>query len=276
MSILVEPPRGPVPVRIRGLRKRFRQQVVLDGVDLDLAPHEVLSVIGRSGGGKSTLLRCINLLETPDSGSIEVDGRPVFAAGLRLNRRDLVALRRKVGMVFQRFHLFPHLTAIENVTLPLIRGLGMNDAPAVELALRMLARVGLSGKALARPATMSGGEQQRTAIARSLALQPTVLLLDEPTSALDPESTAEVNAVIRELAEGGMTMVVVTHELTFAEDVSDRVIFVDQGRIAEEGPSRQVLRDPQADRTREFLASFARRPGGHAAPAVPVPPNTTA
>lgn len=162
-------------------------------------------------------------------------------------------------MVFQSFHLFPHLTAIENITLPLIRGLGMGDAEAVDRASRTLSRVGLLHKALARPETLSGGEQQRVAIARALALQPRALLFDEPTSALDPESTAEVNSVIRELASGGMTMVVVTHELGFAEDVSDRVIFLDGGQIVEEGLPSQVLRTPRAERTRAFLASFTGR-----------------
>jgi polar amino acid transport system ATP-binding protein len=250
---------GIVPIRIRDLRKRFGRQVVLEGIDLDVNSHEVLAIIGQSGGGKSTLLRCINLLETPDGGSIEVDGAPVFGAKVRLSSHDLVNLRRKVGIVFQRFHLFPHLTAIENVTLPLIRGLGMGDVEAVDRASRMLNRVGLIHKALASPETMSGGEQQRVAIARALALQPRALLFDEPTSALDPESTGEVNAVIRELASGGMTMVVVTHELGFAEDVSDRVIFIDRGRIVEEGPPRQVLRNPRAERTRAFLTSFTGR-----------------
>jgi polar amino acid transport system ATP-binding protein len=250
---------GTVQIRIRELRKRFGPQVVLEGVDLDVNSHEVLAIIGQSGGGKSTLLRCINLLERPDSGSIEVDGAPVFGAGARLSRKDLVNLRRKVGMVFQRFHLFPHLTAIENVTLPLIRGLGMDDAEAVDRASKMLSRVGLIHKALAHPETMSGGEQQRVAIARALALQPRALLFDEPTSALDPESAGEVNAVIRELAGGGMTMVVVTHELGFAEDVSDRVVFIDRGQIVEEGSPRQVLRNPRAERTRAFLASFTGR-----------------
>jgi ABC-type polar amino acid transport system ATPase subunit len=244
---------GTVVIRIRDLRIRFDRQEVLDGINLDVNSQEVLTIIGPSGVGKSTLLRCINLLETPDSGFIEVDGSPVFGAKIQLTSHELVNLRRKVGMVFQRFHLFPHLTAIENITLPLIRGVGIGDAEAVEQAIKILSRVGLIHKALALPETMSGGEQQRVAIARALALQPRVLLFDEPTSALDPESTSQVNAVIRELASGGMTMVVVTHELGFAEDVSDRVIFIDRGQIVEEGTPDQVLHAPSVERTRLFL-----------------------
>lgn len=251
-------------IQVRGLMKRFGPQLVLDGVDLDVHHREVLCIIGQSGGGKSTLLRCINLLEVPDAGSIEVDGRNVYKDGQRATGRDLVQVRRAVGMVFQRFHLFPHLTAIENITLPLVRGLRIDQREAIDRGILLLTRVGLQNKILARPETMSGGEQQRVAIARALSLQPRALLFDEPTSALDPESTAEVNAVIRELANGGMTMVVVTHELGFAEDVSDRVIFIDAGKIVEQGPPQTLLRHPTKERTSAFLASFTNRSTGTA------------
>jgi polar amino acid transport system ATP-binding protein len=247
---------APHVVRIRDLRKSFGDHVVLDGVDLDVRRGEVVSILGRSGGGKSTLLRCINLLERPTSGRIDVAGHRVFDDGVRVRRQELVMLRRKVGMVFQSFHVFPHLSAAENVVLPLVHGAGVDEREAVTRALEMLALVGLSHKALASPETMSGGEQQRVAIARALALKPEALLFDEPTSALDPESTREVLDVIRKLSGEGMTMVVVTHELAFAREVSDTVVFVDNGVIVERGSPRQMIDAPVQPRTRAFMAGM--------------------
>jgi ABC-type polar amino acid transport system ATPase subunit len=239
-------------ITVKQLSKSFGGHEVLHEVDLSVAAGEIVTVLGQSGGGKSTLLRCINLLELPDSGEVTIGDQTVFS-GTRVAARDLARLRQKVGMVFQRFNLFPHLTAIENVILAQTKAAGISEEQAVETAVRLIRRVGLAHRALAFPEQMSGGEQQRVAIARALALNPTALLFDEPTSALDPESTREVLTVMRELAEGGMTMVIVTHEVPFARRVSDRVAFVDAGRIVEEGPPEQVIDDPQQQRTRAFL-----------------------
>jgi ABC-type polar amino acid transport system ATPase subunit len=259
-----DPAAAPHVVRIRDLRKSFGDHVVLDGVDLDVRRGEVVSILGRSGGGKSTLLRCINLLERPTSGRIDVAGYRAFDDGVRVRRQELVALRRKVGMVFQSFHVFPHLSAAENVVLPLVHGAGVDERAAVRRAVETLALVGLSHKALAAPETMSGGEQQRVAIARALALRPEALLFDEPTSALDPESTREVLDVIRKLSGEGMTMVVVTHELAFAREVSDTVVFVDKGLIVEQGKPRQVIDAPRQARTRAFMAGMVGSADGGA------------
>jgi ABC-type polar amino acid transport system ATPase subunit len=248
------PTDGPV-VRIGGLSKSFDGRLVLDGIDLDVRPGEIVSILGSSGGGKSTLLRCVNLLERPDRGEIELAGRPVFS-GTRVVYGDLARLRQRVGMVFQRFHLFPHLTAVENVVLAQVKAARVAEDEAVANAVRLLRRVGLGHRALAFPEQMSGGEQQRVAIARALALNPSVLLFDEPTSALDPESTGEVLRVMRGLADDGMTMMIVTHEVPFAREISDWVVFLDAGRIAEEGPAREVLDDPQEARTRAFLTTY--------------------
>ena len=242
-------------VRIEHLCKSFDGRKVLEAVDLTVARGTIMTIIGSSGGGKSTLLRCVNLLERPDHGLIEVDGDPIFS-GDRVVRRDLAQLRRSVGMVFQRFNLFPHLTAVENVMLAQLRA-GVPERDALERAVRLLCRVGLAHRGTAYPEQMSGGEQQRVAIARALALQPAVLLFDEPTSSLDPESTMEVLRVMRELATDGITMILVTHELSFARDVADWVAFVDGGRIVEEGPPAEVLGNPRQPRTRTFLASHA-------------------
>jgi ABC-type polar amino acid transport system ATPase subunit len=239
-------------ITVKQLSKAFGNHVVLHEVDLSVAAGEIVTILGQSGGGKSTLLRCINLLEIPDSGEVIIGDQTVFS-GIRIAARDLARLRQKVGMVFQRFNLFPHLTAIENVILAQTKAAGVTEEQAVETAVRLIRRVGLAHRALAFPDQMSGGEQQRVAIARALALNPTALLFDEPTSALDPESTREVLTVMKELAEGGMTMVIVTHEVPFARRVSDRVAFVDAGRIVEEGPPQQVIDDPQQQRTRAFL-----------------------
>jgi ABC-type polar amino acid transport system ATPase subunit len=241
-------------VRITGLGKSFDGRTVLDDVGLEVVRGSIVSVIGQSGGGKSTLLRCVNLLESPDRGTVEVAGEVVHRDG-RTVCRDLPRLRRTVGMVFQRFNLFPHLTAVENVVLAQRRA-GVPEDQALVRAVALLRRVGLAHRALAQPEQLSGGEQQRVAIARALALRPEVLLFDEPTSALDPESTREVLRVMRELAQAGMTMVLVTHELPFAREVSDRVVFVDGGRIVEQGPPDEVLGRPAEARTRAFLASY--------------------
>ncbi|NEA65189.1 amino acid ABC transporter ATP-binding protein [Streptomyces sp. SID12488] len=257
-SLAAEPATPPVlpeaVVRIDGLRKSFDGRVVLDDVHLTIGRGRIVSVIGQSGGGKTTLMRCVNLLEQPDRGTIEVAGEVVHQDG-RTVCRDLPRLRRTVGMVFQRFNLFPHLTAVENVVLAQRRA-GTTESEALERAVALLRRVGVAHRALALPDQLSGGEQQRVAIARALALRPELLLFDEPTSSLDPEATREVLSVMRELAADGMTMMLVTHELPFAREVSDHVVFVDGGRIVEEGTPEAVLGAPVQTRTREFLASY--------------------
>ncbi|MFI7067939.1 amino acid ABC transporter ATP-binding protein [Kribbella sp. NPDC050124] len=244
-----------VVVRIENLSKSFDGRLVLDGVSLTVRHKKIVAIIGQSGGGKTTLLRCLNLLERPDHGLLEVAGETIFA-GDEMHCRDLAKLRQSVGMVFQRFNLFPHLSAVENVMLAQLRA-GIPERDALERAVQLLRRVGLAHRGIAYPEQMSGGEQQRVAIARALALRPNVLLFDEPTSSLDPESTAEVLRVMRELADDGMTMVLVTHELPFAREVADWVVFVDGGRIVEEGEPAEVLGKPRELRTRTFLASYA-------------------
>ncbi|MEV7756584.1 amino acid ABC transporter ATP-binding protein [Microbacterium sp. NPDC089180] len=253
----IAPTRGLVEVR--NVHKAFHGTEVLKGIDLTVHPGEVVALLGPSGSGKSTLLRTINHLETVDAGSVTVDGE-FIGYELRhgrlheLREREVLRRRTQVGIVFQNFHLFPHLTALENVTeAPLaLRRLGRDDA--AELARGLLDRVGLAHKADAYPRQLSGGQQQRVAIARALALQPKVLLFDEPTSALDPELVGEVLDVIRDLAKLGTTLVIVTHEIGFAREVADRVVFLDQGRIVEQGTPDDVLVRPQHPRTREFLA----------------------
>jgi ABC-type polar amino acid transport system ATPase subunit len=243
-------------VRIRSLRKSFDGRLVLGGIDLDVPVGRIVSIIGQSGGGKTTLMRCVNLLERPDSGSIAIGDETIFADGA-VTCRDLAKLRQRVGMVFQRFNLFPHLTAVENVVLAQMHAAAIREREAVERAVRLLTRVGLARRAMAYPERMSGGEQQRVAIARALALGPTVLLFDEPTSALDPESTGEVLRVMRELANDGMTMILVTHELPFAREVSDWVVFIDGGRIIEQGIAADVLDRPREARTAAYVARYA-------------------
>jgi polar amino acid transport system ATP-binding protein len=224
-------------------------------VNLTVPHRKIVAIIGQSGGGKTTLLRCLNLLERPDHGLLEVAGETIFSRD-EVKCRDLARLRQSVGMVFQRFNLFPHLTAVENVMLAQLRA-GVPEQAALERAVQLLRRVGLAHRGVAYPEQMSGGEQQRVAIARALALKPSILLFDEPTSSLDPESTGEVLRVMRELADDGMTMVLVTHELPFAREVADWVVFVDGGRIVEEGAPADVLGKPRELRTRTFLASYA-------------------
>jgi polar amino acid transport system ATP-binding protein len=238
----------PSALRIQGLRKSFGQLVVLDGIDLELSRHEVVCIIGASGSGKSTLLRCINRIEPIDAGRIEVGGEEITAPGVNVDR-----LRRRIGIVFQSFNLFPHLRVIENVTLAPRRVLGRPREEAEAAAIELLARFGLEDKHREFPDRLSGGQQQRVAIVRALAMQPDLLLLDEITSALDPELVAEVLDVVRELAKAGMTMLLATHEMGFARDVADRVAFLDGGRIVEIGPPGEILSEPREPRTRQFL-----------------------
>jgi len=236
-------------IRLTGLRKSFGDLEVLRGIDLDVAKGQVVCVIGPSGSGKSTLLRCINLLEQPSAGTVTVGGAELTDPDCDLDRE-----RRRIGMVFQQFNLFGHLSVLDNVALPQRRVLGTDRASAERVARDNLARVGLADKAEAWPAQLSGGQQQRAAIARALAMGPEVMLFDEPTSALDPELVGDVLAVMRSLAEEGMTMLVVTHEMSFAREVADRVVFMDGGLVVEDGPARQVIGDPRHERTRGFLA----------------------
>ena len=235
-------------ISIRDIRKSFGSNLVLDGISLDVAEGEVVCVIGASGSGKSTLLRCVNGLESYDAGDVAVEGKRVDHAG-----PDMVAIREKVAMVFQRFNLFPHRTALENVMEGPIYVKRESRESAGKKARDLLAQVGLTGKEDAYPNSLSGGQQQRVAIARALAMEPRAILFDEPTSALDPELVGEVLSVMRALADQGMTMMVVTHEMGFAREVADRVIFIDKGRIVEQGAARPLLSSPQHERTKDFL-----------------------
>ena len=248
---------GPL-LRLEGVHKRYGAFVAVAGVDLTVKTGEVVAIIGPSGSGKSTLLRCINQLEPPTSGRVMVGGVTI-EADREPSRRELMQLRRSVGMVFQSFNLFPHLTVLRNVSLAQESVMGRSRRQADEVSRQLLSRVGLADKADQYPNRCSGGQQQRIAIARALALEPQLMLFDEPTSALDPELGLEVHAVIRELAENGMTMIVVTHEMHFAESVSDRVIVMADGRIVEEGTSAQVMRNPTSERARRFLRAVADR-----------------
>ena len=244
---------GPALVTVTDLHKAFGAVRVLDGVDLTVHRGEVLAVIGSSGSGKTTLLRCLNGLETADSGVIEIAGGARVDFGTRPGRREVHALRDRSAMVFQHHHLFPHKTVLQNVIEGPVVVQRRARAEAVRDAEALLDRVGLADKRDVYPVQLSGGQQQRVGIARALALRPQLLLFDEPTSALDPELVGEVLSPILELAHEGWTMVIVTHELQFAREVAHRVAFVDAGRIAEIGPPDQVLRDPQHERTRQFV-----------------------
>jgi len=243
----------PQPILdIRGLHKHFGENHILKGIDLRVRRGECVFVIGPSGSGKSTLLRCLNRLEDPSSGAVFFDGQNVLARSA-----DIKAIRRQVGMVFQHFNLYPHMTAIGNVALALRHALSKPRAEAEAIALDALARVGLSDKARHYPSELSGGQQQRVAIARALALGPSVMLYDEPTSALDPELVGSVLRVMSEMRDEGMTMVVVSHEMRFAREAADRVVFMDGGRIVEEGPPEQVFLHPSHERTQAFLSQIS-------------------
>ena len=240
-------------LRLEDVHKSFGKVEVLRGIDLDVAEHDVVCLIGASGSGKSTLLRCVNLLEPIDSGRIFVDGNEITARGVDAN-----AVRSGIGIVFQAFNLFPHMSVLDNVTLGPRKALGESKADAEARAAQLLARFGLADKAAEYPDRLSGGQQQRAAIVRALAMQPQLLLLDEVTSALDPELVGEVLDVIRELAEGGMTMVIATHEMAFAREIAGQVCFLDEGVILEQGPPEQIFSSPTQPRTRQFLDRIIR------------------
>ena len=236
-------------LRIENLHKSFGQVEVLRGIDLEVAEHGVVCLIGSSGSGKSTLLRCVNLLEPIDDGRILVSGLDITAPGVNVNE-----VRKRIGIVFQAFNLFPHMTVLANVTLGPRKALDLPRAQAESEALELLGRFGLADRRDDYPDRLSGGQQQRVAILRALAMKPKLMLLDEVTSALDPELVSEVLQLIRELAEGGMTMVVATHEMSFARDIADRVCFLDAGSILEEGPPERIFTEPREARTQQFLA----------------------
>lgn len=235
-------------VELRGVRKSFGEEEVLHGIDLEVEEHQVVCLIGASGSGKSTLLRCVNLLEPIDEGRIVVGGEEVTAPGIDADR-----VRRGIGIVFQAYNLFPHMTVLRNVTLAPREVLGKSKAKADVEALELLARFGLAERAGDYPDRLSGGQQQRVAIVRALAMRPNLMLLDEVTSALDPELVGDVLNVIRELAAGGMTMLIATHEMGFAREIANRVCFLDGGVILEQGPPEQIFSEPQEPRTRQFL-----------------------
>ncbi|CAI0926384.1 amino acid ABC transporter ATP-binding protein [Serratia ficaria] len=236
-------------IRVHNLQKQFGESHVLRGISCEIAPNEVVCIIGPSGSGKSTFLRCINALETLSGGEIDVNG---FA--IHQQKTDLNKMRESVGMVFQRFNLFPHMTVLENIIMAPMGVKKLPRAAAIERAERLLRKVGLLDKIDAYPNSLSGGQQQRVAIARALAMEPKIMLFDEPTSALDPELVGEVLAVMKSLAHEGMTMVVVTHEMAFAREVADRVLFIDQGIIQEEGTPQQIFGHPANPRTQAFLS----------------------
>ncbi len=244
----LRPTPGVAAIELRGLRKSFGQLEVLRGIDLQVTHGEVVCVIGPSGSGKSTLLRCVNLLEQPTGGQVFVDGVDITD-----DECDIDGIRTRIGMVFQQFNLFPHLNVRGNLTIAQRRVLKRSKEDALAVAKDVLARVGLSEKLDAFPEQLSGGQQQRVAIARALASNPAMMLFDEPTSALDPELVGEVLDVMKGLTDDGMTMLVVTHEMGFARRVADRVVFMDEGVIVEQGPPEQVIGDPQQERTRRFL-----------------------
>jgi polar amino acid transport system ATP-binding protein len=248
-------------LQARGVRKSFGHTEVLSGIDLDVASGETVVVLGPSGSGKSTFLRCVNLLESLDAGRITVDGRDVGydVRNGRLHElppNEIARRRRDIGMVFQQFNLFPHMTALENIIEAPIAVLGEGRREATARAVQLLDEVGLAGREKSYPRQLSGGQQQRVAIARALAMRPKLMLFDEPTSALDPELVGEVLVTMKKLATAGLTMVVVTHEITFAREAADRVVFMDDGQVVEQGTPEQVIDNPQHERTRAFLSRF--------------------
>ena len=236
-------------IEVKDLKKSFGKLDVLRGISEKIEEQEVVCVIGPSGSGKSTFLRCLNLLEEPTGGEVYLDGERINAPGVNIDK-----IRERLGMVFQNFNLFPHMTVLDNVTLAPVKVKGKNRAEAEESALKILETVGLSDKAASFPASLSGGQKQRVAIARALAMEPEVMLFDEPTSALDPEMVGEVLNVMKRLAEEGMTMVIVTHEMGFAREVADRVLFIDQGVVMEQGTPEELFGAPKNERTKSFLS----------------------
>ena len=240
-------------IQVHSLKKSFGSNEVLKDISINIAAREVVCVIGASGSGKSTFLRCLNRLEDITSGQVIIDGQDITAPSTNINE-----IRQEVGMVFQHFNLFPHKSVLDNITLAPIKARGISKAEAKKTALELLAKVGLSDKADAYPGELSGGQKQRVAIARALAMNPKIMLFDEPTSALDPEMVGEVLAVMKQLALEGMTMVVVTHEMGFAREVSDRVVFIHEGRILEQNSPDALFDDPQETRTQEFLSKILK------------------
>ncbi len=238
-------------IEVNNLTKSYGALKVLKKIDVKIKEGEVVCVIGPSGSGKSTFLRCLNLLEEPSYGEIFIDGQQINEKAIDLN-----LMRQKLGMVFQNFNLFPHMTTLENITLAPINVRGMSKKDAENMAMSLLERVGLADKAFVYPGALSGGQKQRVAIARALAMNPEVMLFDEPTSALDPEMVGEVLEVMKNLAEKGMTMVIVTHEMGFAREVADRILFMDEGVVVEEGTPDQIFNNTQSERTKEFLSKI--------------------
>jgi polar amino acid transport system ATP-binding protein len=247
---------GTTAIQVQQLKKSYGSLEVLHGIDLEINKGQVVTLIGPSGSGKSTLIRCLNLLEVPNSGTMKILGQPLFENGkVGLKKSDLQRYRTKVGMVFQSFNLFPNLSALQNVSLSQIHSLGRTRAEADERSAQLLTSVGLGSRMHHMPLQLSGGQQQRVAIARALAMDPEIMLFDEPTSAIDPELRVEVLQVMKELAGGGMTMAIVTHELKFAQKISDKVLFLADGSIVEEGTPEQLFGSPANERTRQFLAA---------------------
>ncbi|WJQ79542.1 amino acid ABC transporter ATP-binding protein [Brevibacillus brevis] len=235
-------------IKIDNITKSFGQLNVLKGITTNIGKGEVVAIIGPSGSGKSTLLRCINLMETPTTGTITINGQEITTP-----KADVMGIRQQIGMVFQHFHLFPHMTVLKNLTYAPMKVKGMSAAEAEKKARELLARVGLADKADAFPSRLSGGQKQRVAIARSLVMEPQIMLFDEPTSALDPEMVKEVLEVMKGLADSGMTMAIVTHEMRFAEEVSDRILFLDDGRLLEDTPPEEFFQKPRSERAQQFL-----------------------
>lgn len=244
-------------MKVRGIHKRFGTQVVLDGVDLDVEDGEVVVILGTSGSGKTTFLRCLNCLEKPDSGTIDLNDVSIDVA--KAGKREILAYQRRTAMVFQNYALFQNKTAAENISMPLIATGKSSKAEARKIAEDLVAKVGLSERKDFYPSQLSGGQQQRIGIARALALQPQVTLFDEPTSALDPELVGQVLELLREIADSGATMILVTHEMKFAYEVADKVVFMNQGRVLEQGSPKDVFEHPKTQRTREFLSRFTKQ-----------------